>query len=138
MVTQKLVQYQHIQSYPSSTYLYSEGVRLELLDWFNLCKEVPGLHLDRITTTSFHIPSNSPPINILPQQYRLTDSAVLQPQTNRSSIRRIQPTRCDVSLFISVRRSTCFRRVFRPSSSEQNCTYSVRYLSGQYCYLLLA
>ena len=36
------------------------------------------------------------------------------------------------SLFISVRRSTCFRRVFRPSSGAQNCTYNVRYLSGQY------
>jgi len=24
------------------------------------------------------------------------------------------------------RRSTCFRRVFRPSSAAQNCTYSVR------------
>jgi len=30
------------------------------------------------------------------------------------------------SLFISVRRSTCFRRFFRPSSGAQNCTYSVR------------
>jgi len=27
---------------------------------------------------------------------------------------------------------------FRPSSGVQNCTYSVRYLSDQYCYLLLA
>ena len=43
-----------------------------------------------------------------------------------------------LNLFISVRRSTCFRRVFRPSSGAQNCTYSVRYLSDQYCYLLLA
>jgi len=34
--------------------------------------------------------------------------------------------------FISVRRSTCFRRFFRPSSGAQNCTYSVRYLSDQY------
>jgi len=42
------------------------------------------------------------------------------------------------SLFISVRRSTCSRRVFRPSSGAQNCTYSVGYLSDQYCYLLLA
>jgi len=41
-------------------------------------------------------------------------------------------------LFISVRRSTCFRRFFRPSSGPQNYTYSVRYLSDQYCYLLLA
>ena len=42
-----------------------------------------------------------------------------------------------LNLFISVRRSTCFRRVFHPSSGDQNCTYSVRYLSDQYCYLLL-
>ena len=42
------------------------------------------------------------------------------------------------NLFISVRRCTCFRRVFRPSTGAQNCTYSVRYLSDQYCYLLLA
>jgi len=42
------------------------------------------------------------------------------------------------NLFIFVRRSTCFRRFFRPSSGAQNCTYSVRYLSDQYCYLLLA
>jgi len=39
--------------------------------------------------------------------------------------------------FISVRRSTCFRRFFRLSSGAQNCTY-VRYLSDRYCYLLLA
>ena len=31
-----------------------------------------------------------------------------------------------LSLFISVRRSTCFRRSFRLSSGAQNCTYSVR------------
>jgi len=42
------------------------------------------------------------------------------------------------NLFISVRRSTCFRRGFRPSSGAQNCTYSVRQLSDHYCYLLLA
>jgi len=42
------------------------------------------------------------------------------------------------NLFISVRSSTCFRRVFRPSSGAQNCTYSFRYLSDRYCYLLLA
>jgi len=40
------------------------------------------------------------------------------------------------NLFISIRRSTCFRRSFRPSSEAQNCTYSVRYLSDQYCYQL--
>jgi len=27
---------------------------------------------------------------------------------------------------------------FRPSSGAQNCTYSVRYLSDRYCYLLVA
>jgi len=42
------------------------------------------------------------------------------------------------NLFISVRRSACFRRLSRLSSGAQNCTYSVRYLSDQYCYLLLA
>ena len=42
------------------------------------------------------------------------------------------------NLFISVRRSACFRRSFRPSSEAQNCTYSFRYLSDGYCYLLLA
>ena len=42
------------------------------------------------------------------------------------------------NLFISVRRSICFRGVFRPSSGAQNYTYSVRYLSDRYCYLLLA
>ena len=31
------------------------------------------------------------------------------------------------NLFISVRRCTCFRRVFRPSSGAQHCTYSVRH-----------
>jgi len=36
------------------------------------------------------------------------------------------------NLFISVRRSTCFRRFFCPSSTAQNCTYSVRHLSDQY------
>jgi len=41
------------------------------------------------------------------------------------------------NLFISVRRSTCFRRFFLPSW-DQNCTYSVRYWSDRYCYLLLA
>ena len=32
------------------------------------------------------------------------------------------------NLFISVRRSTCFRRGFLPSSAAQNCTYRVRAL----------
>jgi len=43
-----------------------------------------------------------------------------------------------LNLFIYVRRCTCFRQFFHPSSGAQNCTHSVRYLSGQYCYLLLA
>ena len=42
------------------------------------------------------------------------------------------------SLSIPVRCSTCFRRFIRPSSGAQNCIYNVRYLSDQYCYLLLA
>ena len=42
------------------------------------------------------------------------------------------------NFFISVRRSTCFRRFFRPPSGAQYCTYSVRYLSDHYCYLPLA
>ena len=42
-----------------------------------------------------------------------------------------------LNLFISLRRSTCFRRVFRPSSGAQNCTYSVRYLSDRYCSLVV-
>jgi len=47
-------------------------------------------------------------------------------------ISRVQQTRCEVSQFIYLRRSTCFRRVFRPSSWAENCTYSVRYLSDKY------
>jgi len=43
-----------------------------------------------------------------------------------------------LNLFISVRHCTCFRRFFCPSSGAQYCTYSVTYLSDQYCYLLLA
>ena len=39
-------------------------------------------------------------------------------------------------LFISVRRSTCFRRFYRPLSGAQNCTYSVRYWSDKYLKLL--
>ena len=42
------------------------------------------------------------------------------------------------NFFISVRCSTCLGRFFCPSSGAQNCTYSIRYLSDQYCYLLLA
>jgi len=39
-----------------------------------------------------------------------------------------------LNLFISLRTSTCFRRVFRPSSGAQNCTCRVRYFSDWYCY----
>ena len=39
-----------------------------------------------------------------------------------------------LNLFISVRRSACFRRFFRPPSGAQNRTYSVRYLFDQYCW----
>jgi len=31
------------------------------------------------------------------------------------------------NLFLSVRLSECFKRLFHPSSGAQNCTYSVRY-----------
>ena len=34
-----------------------------------------------------------------------------------------------LNLFMSVRRSTCFRQGFRPSSGAQNCTHGVRYWS---------
>ena len=34
------------------------------------------------------------------------------------------------NLFISVRRSTCFRRFFRPPSGAQNCTYSLARLAA--------
>ena len=39
------------------------------------------------------------------------------------------------NLLISVRRSTCFKRVFRPSSGAQNCTYSVRPILLRACSL---
>ena len=39
------------------------------------------------------------------------------------------------NLFISVRRSTRFRRFFRPLSGAQNCKYSVRYWSDKYLML---
>jgi len=32
-----------------------------------------------------------------------------------------------LNLFISINCCTSFRRLFRPSSGAQNCTYSVRY-----------
>jgi len=67
-----------------------------------------------------------------------TDTFNIHRSVHRWYTRTVQPTRCNVSQFISVRRSTCFRRFFRPSSGAQNCTYSIRYWSDQYCYLLLA
>jgi len=63
----------------------------------------------------------------------------IQLRNRRGSVLRVQPTRCNFSqfiLFIPVRRSTGFRRGFRQSPGAQNCTYSVRYLSDYYCYLL--
>ena len=41
------------------------------------------------------------------------------------------------NLYISVRRSTCFGRFFRPSLGAENCTYSVRHLSDQYLTLFV-
>jgi hypothetical protein len=41
-----------------------------------------------------------------------------------------------LKLFIFARQSTCFGRSFRPSSGVQNCTYSNRYMSNRYGYLL--
>jgi hypothetical protein len=43
-----------------------------------------------------------------------------------SDIPTVQPTRCTcyLKLFIFVKRSTCFRRSFRPLSGAQNCVYS--------------
>ena len=43
-----------------------------------------------------------------------------------------------LNLFISVRRSTCFRQFFCPSSGAHNCTYSIRHLSDLHCYLQVA
>jgi len=42
-----------------------------------------------------------------------------------------------LTLFILVKRSTCFGRSFRPSSGAQDCTYSNRNMSNSCCYLLL-
>jgi len=36
------------------------------------------------------------------------------------------------NMFISVRRSTCFRRFFCSSPGAQNCIYSVRYWFDKY------
>jgi hypothetical protein len=41
---------------------------------------------------------------------------------------KLQPRRCNVSLFIYFyRRSICFREFLRPSSGAHNCTYSFSY-----------
>jgi hypothetical protein len=41
---------------------------------------------------------------------------------------KLQPTRCNVFLFIYFyRHSTCFRRFLRPSSGADNCRYRFRY-----------
>jgi hypothetical protein len=42
------------------------------------------------------------------------------------------------NLFISMKCSTCFRRYLRPSSRDQNCIYSIGYLSNLYCCLPLS
>jgi len=56
------------------------------------------------------------------------------------SIPIAQSTRCTcyLKLFILVKRSTCFGRSFRPSSGAQDCVYSNRHMSNNYCYLLLS
>ena len=76
------------------------------------------------------------------RQYSVNNNVFLPrfPNTELVYSQRItnKTQRFTIYLFISVRRSTCFRRGFRPSSGAQNCTYSVRYLSDQCCYLLLA
>jgi len=38
-----------------------------------------------------------------------------------------------LKLFVLVKRSTCFRRSFCPSSGAQNCTYSNRHVSDSCC-----
>jgi len=43
-----------------------------------------------------------------------------------------------LTLFILVKRSTCFGRSFRPSSGAQNCTHGNRLMSNSCCFLLLA
>jgi hypothetical protein len=49
-----------------------------------------------------------------------------------------KPNRCISfsDLFIAAWHSTCFVRSFRPSSGVQDCTYSNRYMSERYGYLL--
>jgi hypothetical protein len=42
------------------------------------------------------------------------------------------------NVFVSVKCSTCFRWVLRPSSGAQNCIYSIGYLSSFVCYLPLS
>ena len=51
----------------------------------------------------------------------------------KAGIRRVQPTRCEVSPFIYFCKTFyMFQTVFPPSSGAQNCTYSVRYVSVQH------
>jgi hypothetical protein len=52
-----------------------------------------------------------------------------------NTINKMQPS---LDLFISIHCSICFRRFVSPSSGAQNCTYSIRLLSNQYCCLLAA
>ena len=57
-----------------------------------------------------------------------TTTVFTKSDINYSHVSKLQPTRCNFSLFIYFyRRSTCFRRSFRPSSGAQNCTYSFSY-----------
>ena len=57
-----------------------------------------------------------------------------------TSLSIVKPTRCtsfsNLFYFILVYHSTCFGQSFHPSSGVQDCTYSNRYMSNRYCYLL--
>jgi hypothetical protein len=46
-----------------------------------------------------------------------------------------KPTRCAIFAFIEYH-STCFGRPFFSSSGVQDCTYSIKYMSYRYCWLL--
>jgi len=54
-------------------------------------------------------------------------------------ILRVQPTRCNISQIYLFLQDTLHVSdgFFLPLSGAQNCTYSVRYMSDRYCYLLL-
>jgi len=47
----------------------------------------------------------------------------------------VKPTRCIIFEFIGYH-SACFGRSFRLSSWVQDCTYSIRYMSNRFCWLL--